>query len=157
VRLRRATPADILQMRQLEQHVATAAHWNAAQYNALFSPGAASRLAVVATADSSEASVVGFLVVRCLADEWEIESVVVATESRHRGIGSALVRELVAEARTGGACAIILEVHESNLSAVQLYEKIGFRQDGRRKDYYRDPIEDAILYRLSLQSCDKIP
>jgi [ribosomal protein S18]-alanine N-acetyltransferase len=156
VRLRRATSADIPQMRQLEQQVATAAHWSAAQYEALFSPDAALRLALIASADTSETTILGFLIARCLPDEWEIENVVVAAESRHRGVGSALVCELLAEARTSGAKAIGLEVRESNLHAMQLYEKLGFKQDGRRAGYYQNPTEYAILYRFSLQSCDKI-
>ena len=44
------------------------------------------------------------------------------------------------------ASAILLEVRESNRLARQLYEKRGFSEVGRRRAYYRDPVEDSILY-----------
>ena len=78
-------------------------------------------------------------------------------DERQAGVGSALVRHLAAEAAASGAVSLLLEVRESNTPARRLYEKIGFRVQGRRKDYYRAPLEDALVIRLSLQSCDKIP
>ena len=61
---------------------------------------------------------------------------------------SSLVRELLAEARAAGAASVILEVRESNRPALRLYESIGFKPEGRRKNYYQDPAEDALLYRI---------
>jgi [ribosomal protein S18]-alanine N-acetyltransferase len=157
VRLRRATPADIPHMRQLEQFSKTAAHWSASQYDALFDPDAQARVALVAAEESADAPIRGFLIARCLADEWEIENIIVDQPYRQCGVGSSLVRELLAEARTANAISVILEVRESNRAALRLYENIGFKLEGRRKDYYRDSAEDALLYRFLLQACDKIP
>jgi len=112
---------------------------------------------LVAENDHNDVEVVGFLIARCLASECEIENIVVDDRHKHRGIGTALVRRLLSEAEAAGATSIILEVRESNLPARRLYESIGFTSEGRRKSYYPDPIEDAILYRRSLQFCDKIP
>src|SRR5271165_5383147 len=128
VQIRPATPADIPRIRQIEQQAATAAHWTTDQYESL-----------------------------CLPDDWEIESVVVDESARRRGIGSLLIRELLGRAVAAGATAVMLEVRESNAPARQLYEKIGFIQEYRRKDYYSGPFEHAIVYRLPLQNCDKFP
>ena len=52
--------------------------------------------------------------------------------------------------RVAGAKHFRLEVREANLAARRLYEKCGFRVEGRRRGYYRDPAEDAILYRRDM-------
>lgn len=157
VQLRRATPADVPQIRQLEQKTVTAAHWRDAQYAALFSADAPVRTVIIATSDAGDRSVQGFLIARCLPDEWEIENVVVDEAFRRHGTGTSLVKALAQEAQSVGVGSLVLEVRESNRPATRLYESIGFRRDGRRPKYYSDPSEDAILYRLPLQTCDKIP
>ena len=156
VRLRRANPSDILQMRSLEEQATAAAHWTAAQYEALYSPDAPERIILAASDDLDGATLCGFLIARCLADEWEIENVVVGAEHRRQGLARCLIQALAEAARTAAAHAIILEVRESNVAAVRLYESIGFTEVGRRKDYYRNPSEDALLYRRTLHFCDKI-
>jgi len=112
---------------------------------------------LVAVDDGADEPIVGFLIARCLPEEWEIENVVVEENARQAGIGSSLVRCLEQEALAAGVWSIILEVRESNAPARRLYEKNGFTSEGRRKNYYESPDEDAILYRLPLRSCDKIP
>ena len=59
-----------------------------------------------------------------------------------------LLGELLDSARAKDAAAVFLEVRESNQAARALYEKWAFRESGRRPRYYKDPAEDAILYRL---------
>lgn len=155
--IRRATPADLTHIRQLAAQASTAAHWSSSQYDSLFAAEGPKRIAVIATREAGPEPLVAFLVARCLDDEWEIESVVVDENERRSGVGSALVRFIATEAAASGARSVLLEVRESNGQAVRLYERIGFRCEGRRKGYYDDPAEDALLYRLPLQSCDKIP
>ena len=154
VRIRRATSADIPQIRKLEEQAATAAHWTQAQYESLFSSQPPARVVLVATNDPT-ALVLGFVVARCLPDQWEIENIVVDEAARQRGLASSLTRELVSQARVAGAASLLLEVRESNQSALQLYESIGFILEGRRKAYYHRPTEDALLFRFSLQSRNK--
>jgi len=156
LRIRRATVADIARIRELEQQSETAAHWSTSQYHALFSPDGPERVTLVAISDSAEAPIRGFLVALCLPYEWEVENIAVQQEFRRSGVGSSLVRGLLAEARTAGATSVLLEVRESNPPARLLYEEIGFKLEGRRRDYYRNPVEDALLFRFPLQSCDKI-
>lgn len=145
MRVRTATPADIPAMMALEHHAVTAAHWRPAQYEGLFSATAGARLALVI----EEERVCGFIVARLLPDEWEIENVAVAGPARRRGLGTRLLGELLQMARARGVASVFLEVRESNHAARSLYEKWAFREAGRRKRYYSDPPEDAILYRLS--------
>lgn len=146
--IRQASREDIAIIRKLEQEAESAAHWGEREYDALFAAEAPRRIALVA--EEADAEILGFVIARCADDEWEIENVVVASEQRRRGVGIALVRELVQEARRSGAALVLLEVRESNAAARGLYEKIGFNEIGRRPDYYRNPPEDALLLGISI-------
>jgi ribosomal-protein-alanine N-acetyltransferase len=146
LRIRLATTADIPAVIAIEQHATTAAHWSSELYRAAFS-GQSSRVALIA---EREGGVVGFIIGRVLHDEWEIENIVVAESVRRRGLGIRLLGEFLELARDRSAKAIFLEVRESNLAARSLYEEHAFVGAGRRKQYYRDPSEDAILYRLEI-------
>lgn len=92
----------------------------------------------------------GFVCANTLGNEWEIENIVVDAGFLRRGIADALLRALIQGAKNEAASAILLEVRESNLPARRLYEKRAFRDVGRRRMYYKDPPEDAILYELRL-------
>ena len=96
-------------------------------------------------------TVVGFLIARQAAAEWELENIVVAEEFRGRGIGTELLKELLTEAQKANSDAVFLEVRESNTASRRLYEKLGFHETGRRRDYYSNPTEDAILYGRTLR------
>ena len=139
--IRAATPADLPAILAVEQASPTAAHWTAEQYQRRLEDGCL----LVAERDGE---LYGFLCARVAAGEWEIENVVVATELLRRGIAYGLARELMQRAESEAVTAILLEVRESNLAARRLYEKLGFREVGRRRAYYSDPVEDAIQYAL---------
>ncbi len=89
-----------------------------------------------------------FLVGRVVEREWEIENIVVAGSRRRQSLGKQLLEEFLRISKGEGARAVFLEVRESNLAARRLYENSGFAENGRRQRYYKDPVEDAILYRL---------
>ena len=156
VRLRLAHRSDILQMRSLEEQADGASHWSATQYESLFESKTQDRVLLVAADDTDDAAIYGFIVARCLTDEWEIENVVVSADYRRQGIARSLVRAVADAAIAAKAGSVILEVRASNIPAVRLYESIGFIEEGRRKDYYRNPSEDAFLFRRTLHFCDKI-
>jgi ribosomal-protein-alanine N-acetyltransferase len=145
MRIRPATLADIPKMMALARLAAAAAQWSAEQYQTVFS--GVSRVALVV---EEGADVQGFIAGRTMGEEWEIENIAVAGPVRRRGLGARLLGEFLDMARGRGAEAVFLEVRESNLEARQFYEKWAFVQTGRRKDYYREPEEDAIVYRLGL-------
>jgi ribosomal-protein-alanine N-acetyltransferase len=147
MRIRRATLADIPALTALEKHAATAAHWSLQQYEAAFSAEAPSRVVLIL---EEEAGVQAFIAGRALREEWEIENIGVAGPVRRRGLGARLLGEFLDLARGGGAKAVFLEVRESNLAARRLYENWAFVESGRRRRYYREPEEDAIVYRLGL-------
>jgi ribosomal-protein-alanine N-acetyltransferase len=83
--------------------------------------------------------------------ECELELVLVPPDARRQGIGSALVHTVLAWARESGAAELWLEVRESNMTAMRLYERCGFIVVGRRAAYYVDPFEDAVLMRCHLE------
>ncbi len=141
--IRPATAADIPAMMALEKHAANAAHWSRKQYEAAFESDVREVLVL-----EEGSAVQGFLVGRRVDDEWEIENVAISGPARRRGLGTQLVGEFLNLARSGGAQSVYLEVRESNRAARLLYEKWAFVESGRRKRYYRDPEEDAVLYRL---------
>jgi ribosomal-protein-alanine acetyltransferase len=147
VKIRPATPDDVPRILAIEQSTPTAAHWSEEQYRAMFHAERPQGLMLIA---EDENSVLGFLVARRIESEWELENIAVIMEGRRCGLGTALVGELSKCARSAGGTSLILEVRESNAAGRALYEKSGFVQEGRRKNYYRTPEEDAVLYRLPL-------
>ena len=89
--------------------------------------------------------VLGYGVIRILADEGEIQRIAVYPQYRRRGIARELMDAMVSFARMRGVRAIALEVRESNEGARRLYGFYGFRQEAVRKGYYRSPAEDAVI------------
>lgn len=165
VTIRIATPQDVPEMIRLERQCSTAAHWTDQQYLSLWDgqEGAKTRLTLIAKRDASAASgeqispLIGFLVAQQVAPEWELENIVVAPEFRGKGIGTFLLEELLTRAKQSNSDVVFLEVRESNAAARALYERLGFQRTGRRKSYYANPIEDAILYSKQLQSIPRLP
>ena len=148
--IRPATSDDLDSMMALAREAASAAQWSEKEYRHLFSAQSPARLILVANnSQSIPTAIIGFLVARHVAPEWELENIVVAANARRKGIGNQLLRALVATARETNSDSVFLEVRESNAAARALYEKSGFQPTGRRKSYYSNPIEDAILYRRS--------
>lgn len=80
-----------------------------------------------------------------ILDEAHITNIAVAPQHRRQGIAQLLVQHVVNMALAMGVEKITLEVREGNLSARRLYEKVGFAEAGRRKNYYDAPQEDAII------------
>jgi ribosomal-protein-alanine N-acetyltransferase len=141
-------------MISLERQTPTSAHWSWQQHEGTFitrgTPQASERFAWVAEDESETFEVFAFLVARRMDVEWELENIVVAGNSRRRGIGMLLLGALVAHVRAARGSEIFLEVRESNQSARSLYRNAGFKETGIRKGYYSEPPEHAILYRLGL-------
>ena len=93
------------------------------------------------------ASLVGYVVALVVAPDAEIADLAVAPEARRRGVGRALLARALDALADLGVRAVHLEVRESNRAARTLYESAGFRAVGRRRGYYRQPVEDALLLR----------
>jgi ribosomal-protein-alanine N-acetyltransferase len=91
--------------------------------------------------------VAGYVGSQTVLDESDMMNIAVDPQYRRQGIAQALVEELVkCLARKGSRC-LTLEVRASNAGAIALYGKLGFVQVGLRKNYYRNPREDAMILR----------
>jgi [ribosomal protein S18]-alanine N-acetyltransferase len=142
VPIRLASLADIPAMMALERDSPAAAHWSERQYQAAFAHAGPRRVILVIETTGLQA----FLSGSALTSEWELENIVVANSARRSGLATQLVTEFLRLARGAGAEKVFLEVRESNLAARRLYEKLQFHETGRRKRYYHEPEEDALLY-----------
>ena len=90
---------------------------------------------------------VGYVGSQSSIDETDIMNIAVHPDWRRRGIAESLIENLIAELKKRGSHALMLEVRVSNDGAIALYEKLGFHQVGCRKNYYRNPKEDALILR----------
>jgi ribosomal-protein-alanine N-acetyltransferase len=99
----------------------------------------------------SDDTVVGFAIAWAVGDQAELGNVAVAKAWRSRGVGERLVREVVTRLARRGVREIFLEVRVSNRTARRLYERLGFVEIGRRRNYYVRPSEDAIVMRKRLR------
>jgi [ribosomal protein S18]-alanine N-acetyltransferase len=150
MRIRSAASGDVSSIVAIERECPTAAHWTEQQYQvSLVAAEAVRRLVLVAEATGDapgQSTLLGFLVARQLAPDWELENIVVAPSAQRIGVGKRLLEALFGEARKTRSQCLFLEVRESNEAARGLYQSLGFRQTGRRKSYYSSPLEDAVLY-----------
>jgi len=89
--------------------------------------------------------VAGFAAFWLVFDEIHINNIALRPEHRAQGLGTALMRHVLAEGIRLGAARATLEVRASNTGAIRLYERLGFRVAGTRKGYYSHPTEDALI------------
>ena len=101
-------------------------------------------------AAEDEEGVFGYSVMSLVLDEAGIDNLAVLPGHRRSGAGSALLSQMLSDARMLSAESAVLEVRESNTPAIALYERFGFQQVGFRKNYYENPTEGAKLYSLRL-------
>lgn len=83
-----------------------------------------------------------------VAEEFEIDNIAVSPTFRHQGIASRLLADALEAVQKKGAHRAILEVRSNNQPACMLYEKFGFIVAGRRKNYYQNPPDDALIMAL---------
>jgi ribosomal-protein-alanine N-acetyltransferase len=112
-------------------------------------------LAVQARVAGAPVSVpVAFCAYRVVIDELHVLDVAVAPSQRRRGLARRLLALALRAGARAGARLALLEVRADNAGALALYAALGFRESGRRRDYYRDPVEDALLLeRAGLDLC----
>lgn len=92
-----------------------------------------------------EEAVLGYCVFRIISGEGELLRVAVSPEFQGRGLSKKLMDQMVEYSRKMKAETIFLEVRESNVKARNLYRSYGFSEEGIRKDYYRNPVENAVI------------
>ncbi len=89
--------------------------------------------------------VAGFCAFWLVVDEIHINNVALRPAYRGQGLGTALLHHVMREARTLGAKRATLEVRASNVGARRLYERLGFAVSATRRNYYTNPVEDALV------------
>lgn len=89
--------------------------------------------------------VCGYVGSQTVLDETDMMNIAVHPDFRRKGIAAALIAELVRLLKERGSRILRLEVRESNAPAISLYETMGFTQLGLRKNYYRNPKENALI------------
>jgi [ribosomal protein S18]-alanine N-acetyltransferase len=105
---------------------------------------------VVALVSESEGKVTGFIFGRRVEDEAEILNLAVSPASRRKGDGGALLKAALDEFQSRQVNSVFLEVRESNETGIAFYLKHGFSKRDIRRDYYRDPVESAIVMEKKL-------
>ena len=91
--------------------------------------------------------VAGYIGSQTVCGETDMMNVAVHPDHRRKGVAEALILALVEELKAMDSHCLTLEVRASNAPAIALYEKLGFFEIGRRKNYYRNPREDALILR----------
>ena len=92
-------------------------------------------------------TVVGYIGSQTVMGETDMMNVAVRPDHRRKGIAESLIRALVQKLKECESHCLTLEVRASNAPAIALYEKLGFTEAGRRRNYYRNPKEDALILR----------
>jgi [ribosomal protein S18]-alanine N-acetyltransferase len=95
----------------------------------------------------SDAGLVGYVVARIVAQQGEIANIAIDPEHQRNGLGGVLLDAAVEAAEAAECEAVWLEVRLSNDAARRLYASRGFELIGRRRSYYRAPVEDALVLR----------
>lgn len=95
-------------------------------------------------------AVLGYIGSQTVLDESDMMNVAVSPAHRRKGIAEALVLALADALREKGSVKLTLEVRASNAPAITLYEKLDFKPIGLRKNYYRNPKEDALILQKEL-------
>lgn len=95
--------------------------------------------------------VLGYAGMHCAAGECYVDNVAVFPEVRRQGVGRKLMEALLQAAAARGGEFLSLEVRPSNLEALALYRGLGFREVGRRRRFYDDPVEDGLLLTKDLK------
>ncbi len=143
-RIRPAQPADARAVAALERRCFSDP-WSESSFREAFGPGWSFGLVA-----EHELDLVGYVVSREVAGSGEILNLAVAPEWRRRGLARDLLHAAIAALRRREATEVYLEVRESNAAARRLYEAEGFGAVGRRRDYYREPLEDALVLHRTL-------
>jgi len=149
------TEHDLLEVVEIEEATGLS-RWGWDAYHAELVEGRGALMLVARFRDMrdetarAEMAVCGFIAARLAGDEIHINNVAVREIYRRRGIGGALLSAILREGARRGARLALLEVRAGNLPAQALYTRYGFRAAGRRRNYYTDPAEDALVMNAAL-------
>ena len=145
----KASLEDLEPILQIEQH-SFSAPWSRKSFEAELLGNEFSVILTARFGDSSEqaSSLVGYICFWLVFDELRFLNLAITPKWRRQGLGSQLVGRAIELGLSKGTERGLLEVRESNHAAQALYHKLGFRVYAKRKSYYTNPDEDAILMSL---------
>lgn len=144
MKIRQFSTEDVNSIMAIQVKCPAAAGWLDSDYVRLaINPGGMILVAELETMDPPK--VLGFAAFHRVIDEADLGNIAVDPAHQRQGIGRALLQEARRRLQAAGAKRVFLEVRESNHSALQLYYSLGFGLQARRKEYYRDPVEDALV------------
>lgn len=150
IRIRPLEHADVDRLVEIAAGLEQAPRWRRSVYASLLDDGGRERIALVAE-DVGGGSVAGFVVARLVLPEAELESIAVEAEFQRRGVARGLFSALAEGLERREVKEILLEVRAGNEAALGFYRTLGFISEGRRRGYYADPVEDAVLMRLRFE------
>jgi [ribosomal protein S18]-alanine N-acetyltransferase len=145
IRVRDMVPADIPAVHELEERLFPVDAWPLQMFVDELSQPETRRYLIAEAPDG----IIGYAGLMCIEPIADVQTIAVVPEYEGRGIGSALLRELISEGRRRGAADLLLEVRADNPRAQQPYRRFGFEQIHVRRKYYRDGV-DALIMRLEL-------
>lgn len=152
----RMTEHDLLEVVEIEQLSALSAWGWDAYHKELQSPEdvimLVARTEAAGSTSNHDHAVAGFIISRLVTGELHINNAAIRPEFRRQGIASQLLESVLREGRRNGARLAFLEVREGNTAAQGLYRRCGFKVTGRRRRYYNQPTEDALLMSLLLET-----
>ena len=116
--------------------------WSTAEFASVLNAGQA----IFLVAEVGEKNgIIGYVIAMAVLDQAEILNVAVAPDQRGAGLGGGMLDAALLEVERRGAESVFLEVRVSNAAARALYASRGFVEISRRKNYYRTPVEDALV------------
>jgi ribosomal-protein-alanine N-acetyltransferase len=148
--VRRMTADDLAAVMAIAAYLKEAPHWPQSTYLTAINHGATPQRIALVAEEVHTARIAGFVVASMIGPESELETIAVALQDQRRGIGGQLVAALLDELKAASVRQLLLEVRESNHRALDFYRSRGWHESGRRRHYYADPEEDAVLMALDL-------
>ena len=142
IKIKKMTMDHVPQVAELEQLCFGSAAWSERSIASELT----NELAFWLVAEEED-RVVGYVGSQTVFPETDMMNIAVIPERRREGIAEVLVDSLVTELKRIGSDSLTLEVRVSNIPAISLYQKLGFHEAGLRKNYYRNPKEDALILR----------
>lgn len=141
ITIREMTLADVDRVCMLEE-MAFSMPWHKESFVEMIE----NKDALYLVADDEQSGVIGCCGVRSIVGEGDITNVVVHPDFRQKGVAYKMLTQLLLRGEQDfGIKEFTLEVRYSNIGAIHLYEKLGFVSEGIRKNFYEEPVEDALI------------
>jgi [ribosomal protein S18]-alanine N-acetyltransferase len=142
---------DLTAVLAIQAKCPQAASWNEQDYIRL-AESPAGMILIAEQEATAPPKLLGFAAYHWVLDEAELRNIAVDPAHQRQGLGRALLEEATRRLLAAGVKRIYLEVRASNQPALGLYFSLGFRTLSVRKEYYRSPVEDAIVLESDLPS-----